>query len=150
MGLLAPVVSAGLGSLGAASSEKELRVHRCSGPLRRRPYFLCSHTFSRPVTVQAGDTERLTLFPRPRSRSLVVRSVSSVSLRKSESSVHRTPCGRCRVPRQRSYVESPRIGTGSCDLVTGLPRASVGRIGCELVCLSVGRFHLGRGTPRDL
>jgi hypothetical protein len=45
------------------------RVHRC-------------HTlFPRPSLFRTGDTGRLSLFPRPRSRSLVIPSASSVSLR---------------------------------------------------------------------
>ena len=64
-----------------------------------RPYFPCSHTFSRPVTVQAGDTERLTLFPPPE----ITLSRGPVGLL-GLSPNRRTPCGRCRVPRQRSYV----------------------------------------------
>ena len=73
-------------------------------PLRRRPYFPCSHTFSRPVTVQAGDTERLTLFPPPE----ITLSRGPVGLL-GLSPNRRTPCGRCRVPRQRSYVAPRRL-----------------------------------------
>jgi hypothetical protein len=49
-----------------------------SPPLPHSTHNFCSHRH-----FQAGDTERLSLYmyPRPRSRSLVIRSASSVSLR---------------------------------------------------------------------
>ena len=82
------------------------RSRETTRPLRRRPYFPCSHTFSRPVTVQAGDTERLTLFPPPE----ITLSRGPVGLL-GLSPNRRTPCGRCRVPRQRSYVRLRDCGS---------------------------------------
>jgi hypothetical protein len=64
-------------------------------------------TFARHVTVQAGDTDRLSLFPPPE----ITLSRDPVGLL-GLSPNRRTPCGRCRVPRQRSYVVS-RVCPGS-------------------------------------
>ena len=96
------------------------RSRETTRPLRRRPYFPCSHTFSRPVTVQAGDTERLTLFPPPE----ITLSRGPVGLL-GLSPNRRTPCGRCRVPRQRRSCLACKSGSKrlkhTCTKAKGTP-----------------------------
>ena len=74
-------------------AEVERRRDLCDGA----PTSPVHTTFARPVTVQAGDPERLSLFPPPE----ITLSRDPVGLF-GLSPNRRTPCGRCRVPRQRS------------------------------------------------
>ena len=67
------------------------RSRETTRPLRRRPYFPCSHTFSRPVTVPAGDTERLHTVPPARDHALSWSGRSPRSLSESSHSLRPMP-----------------------------------------------------------
>ena len=85
-------------------------------PLRRRPYFPSSHNFCSPRHCSGGrHRTALTVSTRPRSRSLVIRSASN----------RRTPCGRCRAPRQWSYVG--RLRRSAAAVQYNAPRAHTPR-----------------------
>jgi len=61
-----------------------------------------------PSLFRTADTERLSLFPPPE----ITLSRDPVGLF-GLSPNRRTPCGRCRVPRQRSYVSAPLLRSPS-------------------------------------
>jgi hypothetical protein len=101
----------------ARRATRACRSRETTRPLRRRPYFPSSHNFCSPR--HCSGARRATqngshCSPRPRSRSLESRDpVGLFGL----SPNRRTPCGRCRVPRQRSYVRA------WCRLLTDIPFA---------------------------